>query len=236
VNKVLAILLLSAGIATGQSKPARPTTHKPETPHLQFVKEFIRELIEDEDLKTQGGKELSEAQIPNEKFSAGIYYSKSTQLALRSQTAMLKSMHLNDPFDDLIPTLIAFNQRQIELHQKLIDMSGKFLAGPKPGVDYQALAAKLPEIRAELDDVRKGLFTASPLIFMSLVDMKPDSQNHVSHLIITKAEKADLEDQLNILLKDVPDKGDQDYYISAAMILRGGLQKKDYKSADDPWE
>ena len=42
------------------------------------------------------------------------------------------------------------------------------------------------------------------------------------------------QDQLNILLKDVPDKGDHDYYISAAMILRAGLQK-DYKCADDPW-
>ena len=236
MNKItLAIILLSAGVAAGQSKPARPTTHKPETPHLQFVKEYVRELIEDEDLKMNGEKELDEAPTPNEKFSAGIYVSKSTQLTLRSQTRMLKSMHLNDPFDDLIPTLIAFNQRQIDLHQKLIDMSGKFLAGPRPGVDYQALAAKMPEIRAEMDDVRKGLVNAAPLVFMSLVDMKPDSQNHVNHLIITKAEKADLEAQLNILLKDEPDKGDHDYYISAAMILRGGLQKG-YKCADEPWD
>ncbi len=236
MNKIaFVILLLLAGVAAGQTRPARGPTHKQETPHLQFVKEFVRELIEDEDLKTNGEKELNEAHTPNEKFSAGIYFSKSTQLALRSQTAMLKSMHLNDPFDDLIPTLIAFNQRQIDLHQKLIDMSGKFLAGPKPGVDYQTLMAKLPEIRAELDDVRKGLFDAAPMVFMSLIDMKPNSQNHVNHLIITKAEKADLRDQLNILLKDEPDRGDHDYYISAAMILRAALQK-DYKCADDPWD
>jgi hypothetical protein len=102
-------------------------------------------------------------------------------------------------------------------------------------VDYQTLMAKLPEIRAELDDVRKGLFDAAPMVFMSLIDMKPNSQNHVNHLIITKAEKADLRDQLNILLKDEPDRGDHDYYISAAMILRAALQK-DYKCADDPWD
>jgi hypothetical protein len=70
---------------------------------------------------------------------------------------------------------------------------------------------------------------------MALIDQEPDSQNHVSHLLITKAEKADLENQLNIMLKDEPDKGDHDYYISAAMVLRAGLQKG-YKCADDPWD
>src|SRR6185312_6796178 len=130
------MLLLLTSIALGQAKPARNSTPKAETPHLRFVKEYVRELLDNEDLKTHAEKELGEAQTPNEKFSAGIYYSKSTQLALRSQTEMLKSMHLNDPFDDLIPTLIACNQRQVDLHQELIDMSAKFMAGPKPGVDY----------------------------------------------------------------------------------------------------
>ena len=138
---------------------------------------------------------------------------------------MLKSMRLNDPFDTLIPSLIGCYQRQIELHQELIDIAGKFLAGPKAGVDYQALAAKVPEIRAELDAVGKTVFEAAAMVFMTLIDPKPDSQDHVSHLLITKAEKADLQDQLNIILKDEPDKGDHDYYISAAMVLRGGLQK-----------
>ena len=124
VNKrVLATLLLSVGIAGGQTKLATSPTPKPETPHFDFVKEYVRELIEDESLKTTGVKELSEAKVPNEQFSTGIYASKSIQLELRSQIAMLKSMRLNDPFDTLIPTLIGFYQRQIQLHQKLIDIS-----------------------------------------------------------------------------------------------------------------
>jgi hypothetical protein len=199
------------------------------------VKEYVRELIEDEDLKATSLKELSEAKTSNEQFSTDIYFSKSVQLELRSQIAMLKSMHLSDPYDTLIPDLIRLYQRQIELHQKLIDIGSKFLAGPKAGVDYQALAPKVPEIRAELDAVGKTEFEAAALVFMTLIDPKPDSQDHVSHLLITKAEKADLQDQLNILLKDEPDKGDHDYYISAAMVLRGGLQKG-HKCADEPWD
>lgn len=236
MNKPFVVFLLLVGIAAGQSRPAHAPVPKPETPHLRFVKEFVRELIEDEDRKTSGEKELGEAKTPNEQFSAGIYFSRSTQIELRSQIAALKSMRLKDPFDTLIPSLVDSYQHEIDLHQKLIDISGKFMAVvPKEGVDYEALAAKVPEIRAELDAARKTLFDAAPLVFMSMVDMKPDSQGHASHLLITKAEKADLENQLEILLKDVPEKGDHDYYISAAMILRGGMQKG-YKCADDPWE
>jgi hypothetical protein len=235
-KRALATLLLLAGIAAGQTKPAHPArTPKPETPHFNVVKEYVRELGEDEDLKTTSEKELSEAKSPNEQFSAGIYYSKSTQLELRSQIRMLQSMHLNDPFDTLIPGLIGFYQRQIELHQRLIDISGKFLAGPKEGVDYQALAVKVPEIRAELDDSRKAVFQAAALVFMTLIDQKADSQGHVSHLLITKAEKADLQEQLDVVLKGESDKGDHDFYISAAMVLRGGLQKG-HKCADESWD
>lgn len=201
MNEIASAILALVAIAAGQTGSPHPRRPRPGTPHLQFVKEYIRELIEDEELKANGEKELSDAQTLNEKFSAGIYFSKSTQLALRSQTAMLKGMHLNDPYDDLIPALIAFNERQIQLHQKLIDISSKFMAGPKADVDYQGMAAKVPEIRAELDNIRKGLFEAAPMVFTSLIDIKLDSQSHVSHLIITKAEKADLQDQLNILFE-----------------------------------
>jgi hypothetical protein len=53
--------------------------------------------------------------------------------------------------------------------------------------------------------------------------------------VITKEEKTALEDQLNTFLKDEPDKGDHDYYVSTAMVLRDGL-RKGYKCADDAWD
>jgi hypothetical protein len=236
VNKIAIALLFLVNIVVGQTKPAHPAhATKSETPHLNVAKEYVRELIEAEALKTNGEKELSEAKTLNERFSAGIYYSKSTQLELRSEIRMLQSMHLTDPFDTLIPSLIAFYQDQINLHQRLIDISDKFLAGPKEGVDYSALGAKVPEIRAQLDDSRKSVFQAAALVFMTLIDQKPDSQGHVSHLVITKAEKAELQEQLALMLKNEPDNGDHDYYISAAMVLQGGLQKG-HKCADDPWD
>ena len=218
--------------------PQRPLSPLPETSHLVFVKEYIRELTEDEDLKTSLQKELAEAKTPDEKISTGIYASKSIQLELRSQIAMLQSMRLDPPFENLIPNLVGFYQHEVELHQSLIEIGSKFLAGPKPGVDYQALLAKMPQLRAELDATTKGVFEASPMVFMTLIDTKPDSQDHVSHLIITKQEKSDLQSNLDIILRGQPeqdDHGDHDYYISSAMVLRDAF-KKGYRCSDEPWE
>ena len=235
-KKLLAMLLL-AGIVAAQDKSPRHVGKivTPETSHLAFVKEYIRELTAEEDINVSAAKELSEAKTPDEQFSTGIYVSKSRQLELLSQIGMLKSMRLDPPYETLIPGLIAFYQHEIELNQSLIDLSSKFLAGPKPGVDYQALAAKLPQLRAELEATEKAVFEATPLIFMTLIDMKPDSQGHASHLIITKQEKSDLQGDLEILLKDQPEHGDHDYYISAAMVLRDAFQKG-HKCADEPWD
>jgi hypothetical protein len=228
---------VAGGQDTGQShagKTAKPA--KPETSHLVFVKEYIREITTDEELMTSVQKELSEDKTTDQQLSTDIYASKSIQLELRSQIAMLKSMRLDPPYETLIPDLVSFYQHQIELQQSLLEISSKFLAGPKPGVEYSALAAKMPQVRAELEATQKGVFEATPLVFMTLLDMKPDSQDHVSHLIITKQEKSDLQSDLNIVLKDQPDdKGDHDYYISAAMVLRAAFLKG-YKCADEPWQ
>jgi hypothetical protein len=237
LSKVLLTILLLAGVVAGQDKGPRHAgkTTRPETSHLRFVKEYVRELTSDEDLKVSAEKELSQAKTPDEQFSTGIYASKSIQLELRSQIGLLKSMRLDPPYETLIPNLIDFYQHQIEVHQRLIEISSKFLAGPKPGVDYPALAAKLPQLRAELEATQKAVFEASPLVFMTLIDMKPDSQGHVSHLIITKEEKSDLQGDLDIILKGQPEQGDHDYYISAAMILRAAFLKG-HKCADEPWD
>jgi hypothetical protein len=107
---------------------------------VSFVKEYIREITTNEALMTSLQKELSEAKTRNEQFSTGIYASKSIQLELRSQIAMLKSMRLDPPYETLIPDLVGFYQHEIELHQSLLEISSKFLAGPKPGVIQQSRA------------------------------------------------------------------------------------------------
>lgn len=213
------------------------STKKPETsetPHLAFVTEYIRELAAIEDIRASGEKELKEG-TKDGVFSTAVYTSTLMQLELRSDIKMLKSMHLKAPFDFLIPDIIVFYEKKIELHQKLIDIGSAFLAGPKPGVDYGKFAAEMPKIRATLDDIDHSLFQAAPVIFATLIDPKPDSKNHASHLIVTKAERKKLIEDLDLDFGTKLDQKDQNYIVGAASVLKGYLLK-DFKCSDEPWD
>lgn len=226
---VFAFILAAGAAATFEAE-------KPETSHLAFVTQYVRELAAIENIRSSAEQELKEGQgTPGEVFSNGIHASTLIQLELRFQINTLKGMHLNQPFDQLIPNLTVFYERKIALHQRLIDIGSAFLAGPKPGVDYGKLAAEMPKIRAELEYIDHSQFDSTPLIFATLIDQKPDSKNHVSHLIITKAERAKLIDDLTGDFGAKLDQKDQNFTVSAASVLKVYFLK-DYKCSDDPWE
>lgn len=229
--KVFALLLALMGSNSAQDhkKP-----EKVETPHLAFVTEYIRELAAIEDIRVYSERQLAEGK-KDEVFSTGIYISTRVQLELRSDVKMLNGMYLKDPFDSLIPGIAAFYEQKIELHQRLIDNESAFLAGPKPGIDYAKLAAEMPKIRATLDDIDHTLFQAAPTIFATLIDPKPDSKNHTSHLIVTKAERKKLIEDLDQRFGGKLDQKDQNYTVGAASVLKAYFLK-DFKCSDEPWE
>ena len=203
-----------------------------ETSHLVFVTEYIRELSATEDARAAAEKDLAAASNQNEKLSDAIHSSTLIQLELRSQIGMLKPMHLAPPFDAIVPDIVSIDQQKIELHQTMIDIASAFLVGPKPGVDYGSMATQMPKIRALLEDMDHTLFKLAPLIFATLIDQHPDSQNHMSHLIITKSERDELVRDITTSFGAKLDQKDQDYTISAASVLKAYLLK-DYKCADE---
>jgi hypothetical protein len=206
----------------------------PETPHLKFVTEFIRELAAIENLRAAPEQENKPDDQDNA-FANAIYLSTRMQIELRSQIATLKTMRLNGSFDRLIPSLIGFYERKVPLYGRFININTAFLGNPKPDVDYGKLAAEVPKLRAELDFIDESLLRLTPLVFATLVDMKPDSQNHVSHLIITKADRAQLLTTLETAFGSKLDQKDPTFTVAAAVVLKAGLLK-DFKSSDEPWE
>jgi hypothetical protein len=223
------IFLVAAGL---QSSFA---AEKPETPHLVFVTEYIRELAAIENIRVLAEQEQKQSK-ESEAVANGTHFSTLMQLELRTQIRILKGMHLNgDPFDQLIPSLTESYEREIELHQKMIDIESEFIGGEKPGVDYGKLAAELPKIRAEMEYIEQAVFQATPAIFYTLVDPRPDGKNHVSHLVITKAERDKLVNDLATDFGSKLDKKDQNYEVSAAQVLMTGLSAN-YKCSDEPWE
>lgn len=240
--RLLALLLASiavnpCGFAQTNAKSSRPerAAHatKPETSHLAFVTEYIRELAAIENIRASGEDELN--QDPDNTFSNMIHSSTLFQLELGSQISMLRGMNLNPPFEQVIPNITAFYERKILLWKRMAEIGKAFIGGPKPGVDYSKLGGEVPEIRANLEYIDRALFEATPMIFTTLIDMKADSKGHASHLIITKAERQKLLDDINTAFGEKLDQKDPHFMVGAASVLRGGLLK-DFKSSDDPWD
>ena len=224
--------------AQTNTKLARPTARpvKPETPHLEFVTEYIRELAAVERIRAEGEEENNQDKKDDKlPFAGAIHTSTLFELELGSQVKMLKDMRLKEPFDFLIPNISAFYERKIVLWQRMREISSAFIGGPKDGVDYSKLASEMPQIRAELDFIDQSLFDATPGVFATLIDMKADSKGHTSHLIITKEEKAGLISKLNDSFGAKLDQKDQNYTVSAASVLKAYLNK-DFKCSDEPWE
>jgi hypothetical protein len=207
---------------------------KPGTPPLAFVTEYVRELGEIERIRAAGEDEIKKA-TDEDRFAIMIHTSTAMQLALRSHINMMKSMNLKPPVEEAPLSFAKFYEQKIDLHQSLIDISSAFMGGPKPDIDYAKLAAELPKVRASLEFIDRAIFEATPLVFTALIDMKADSKGHVSHLVITKAERANLLSNLADRFGTKLDQKGSNFIVGSAVVLRGGLLKN-FKCSDEPWE
>jgi hypothetical protein len=224
--------------AQTRTKPTRGTAQpaKPETSHLEFVTEYIRELAAVERIRAAGEDENNQDKKDDKlPFAGAVHTSTLFDLELGSHVRMLKGMRLNTPFDELIPNIAEFYERKIVLWRRMREISSAFIGGPKEGVDYGKLAAEMPQIRGELDFIDQALFEVAPSVFATLIDMKADSKGHASHLIITKEEKATLISKLDDSFGAKLDQKNQNYTVSAASVLKGYL-KKDFRCSDEPWD
>ena len=224
--------------AQTSTTPARPTARpvKPETPHLEFVTEYIHELAAVERIRSQGeaesNQDTKDGKLP---FSSAVHTCTLFELELGSQVEMMESMRLNAPFDFLVPNITELDKQKIALWRRMREITSAFIGGPKAGVDYDKLAAEMPQIRAKLDFTDQTLFNITPGVFATLIDMKEDSKGHASHLIITKEEKAALISRLDDSFGAKLDQKDQNYTVSAASVLKAYLNK-DFKCSDEPWD
>jgi hypothetical protein len=207
-------------------------------PRLQFVTEYIRELSAQEDIRANSAKELEQASTTNDQLTSCIHGSTQFQLELHSDIAMLKGMqgmHLTAPLDTLLPSIIDVYNQKIALNQRLVDVCSTFIGGPRPGVDYDKMVAEMPQLRAFLESMDETLFKATPLVFAVLIDQREDSKHHVSHLLITKAERLELLHYLAAAFGQKLEEEKPNYVVSSALLLKEFLSK-DYKCADEPWE
>ena len=227
-------LLMTAGLNV---QDIRQELKPVETTPLAFVTEYIRELAQNEDTRAHLEEEYNKAnkQNPQAAMREAIYISTRIQLELRDQIGRLKEIHLSKEFDFIVPGIIAFDEQKIEMHQRIVDIAGAFVEGPKPGVDYGKLAAEMPKVRAELDQTDHNLMEVAPAVLMMLVDQRADSKGNLSHLLITKTETAKLLADLQIYFGAKLVEKNPPYLVGTAQVLKAGLSKQ-WKYATDPWE
>jgi hypothetical protein len=234
---VVLMILSLAVLATAQQnvelKKQATARYAKANANLTFVTEYVRELSAIETIRASAEQVLTKG-TNDDKFYNMVYSSTRMQLELRTQINILKGMRLNPPFETIIPDLTAFYTSKVELYQRLIDISSAFIGGPKPGIDYGKLAAEMPQVSAKLDDIDHSLFEITPLIFFTLVDQKTDAQNHVSHLIITRVERAQLLSDITTDFGSKLDQKDPSLQVATAVVFKSTLLG--YKSSDDPWE
>lgn len=177
------ILFLIAGTSVAQ-----------ETSRFDFVSEFISELGAMENLRAAAEQEAKEANNnPALVLPSAIHYSTQVQLELRTRISKLNSMHLNPPFETLPGAIENIYKQKIELHDAMIDIATQFMSGPKQNTDYGGLAAKMPQIRALLENEDKTILeSVTPMVFFTLLDEKPDANGQLTYLSITKKQRQQL--------------------------------------------
>src|SRR5579871_4167367 len=208
-----------------------------DTPRYDVLAEYIRVLVE-----TKNNEDIAKQECASSKkggqqgvFSAMIRNGTRVKLRLSAAIGRLQNMHLSGEFADVIPTLSTFYSQKMALYGEMVDTATTFMSRPQPRVDYGKLAAHMAETTPKIEYVDESIFKNAPKKFALVISDEPDSQNHLSHLSITRAQTNALLSTLQRGLGSSMDAKDQNWTVSAASVLRTYLRDKGYKYSDDPW-
>jgi hypothetical protein len=209
-----------------------------QTTPFEFFGTSVSQLATFEQLRAGAEQEVQESAGDSGKMWMGCIHSGTRfDLELSSAASMMDGMHLRAHFGDqqfqALPHQIAeiYRLRQAFM-RKITAICSAFAEGPKPGVDYKALAAQMPKLRASLEDLDSTLFASGALAFMTLVSDKEDSQGHASHLIISCAQKQELLTQLKDEFGAKLDQKGVPPGVEQAQLFRDKLIE--YKCAEEP--
>lgn len=220
----LIFIAVSGSIFAQDNKAAR----------IAFVSEYLRELVIVKEIQENAKAESKEKDA--NPLIDGIRNSARIKLALGYSIATLNDLKLGESDARGRDLIVGLYKEKIEAHDLLIELAKKFTGKPDPSVDYGELATQAPQITALLEGIDETLTTkGTPAAFAALVDTKEDSRGHVSHLIVTRAERDKMLEDINASFgKQIDKKLERyPYPLGAAWLLRSYLRK--FKTADDAW-
>lgn len=227
---MLSILLVPTLVA--------PTPQKKDTPPFELFSEYVRELGELWSVQQKVDQEMAEDKGTNDpvnrQLMTSIRHSTRMSLILQTNISVLGKMRLTrKPHEKTLGLLIGLYKQKLRLHDDFSKIASSFVGEPKPGVDYGEMAAKLPKLNAMLENVDQTLFQTSALMFMSLIDMKEDSQKRANHLLISRAQRDELVREIdNAFGANLGN--DKRYVASTASLIKEKLLE--FQTSDEPWD
>ena len=238
MQKLMALLLLLPFLIV-QTADAKPK-EKPklnDTPSYDIAAEYIRSL---------SAVHFIQQSATNEPKGGGDDHIQSMMNAIRSFTrlklelnasiGMLKGMRLKrELFDELIPSTIWIYKEKVKLYDEALKMSKMFVtATPKPGVNYEKMAGRMPEITAQIEYLDETLFKSMVIVCGLLIDEKPDSEGHMSRLNISSEQRQSLIDRIDSSFGKSLNSKTMNYTAASAGMLKTFLQSG-HKTTDE-WQ
>jgi hypothetical protein len=204
-------------------------------PRIAFFREYVREIIELHRLREQASKELAESPSADQKLATMVRVGSRYKIQTSVNVAMLQNIKLDAPCKSFADGLRDVNELRWSKHAELVAAAQELISGPKPGVDYGKISARVPEINAELEQVDRTTFTIAAAAFLCIVDStKVNAQGKVDRLVVDRKERRSLTAQLQSgFAATLQEKDDADSFVSAAKVLKYGLDGQKWKSSDD---
>lgn len=227
----LLLVVMTCGGALFTSAHSQPLNER--NPRIQLASEFVRELEVLYRLQETGKKELAEEHSSSGKLTTGIRVGTRTVLEMNESINRLDGIAVDGQWADIRDLLKQLDSERIRIFQEMNQMAKAMMSGPKPGVDYGAMAAHAPELTAEIEQVDKSMFNMAQAMFFALVDeqrLGPDGKLY--HLLLTKKERADMIQLIDRVWGQTLEDKNASSIVSAAWAIKYGLTRPNYKSAD----
>jgi len=207
-----------------------------ETPPFVVATEYVRELGELWAIQREVDQEILDDKTSDDPANAtlmtAIRHATRMKMALKADIAILSKMRITrKEHEQTLGFLIGFYQHKVDLNEKVIRNTTAFLSR-RPGVDYGKLMAEAPQLTAEMEDIDRTLFQMTPLVFMSWIDMKPDSENHVNHLLLRTSQREALVKKIDSDFGAILET-DRRFVVASASVLK--VKLLEFKCSDEPW-
>jgi hypothetical protein len=233
---MVAFLLGVVIFPASQARAERSPGAAEKTARIALVREFVREMEVLYRLQETAKKEFAEDSSTAGKLTTGIRVGTRTLFEMQENVSRLHMIGLDTRWGEFRDLLNSFHNQRMLAVQEMNQMSKAMLSGPAPDVNYGAMAARAPELTAQVEQIDKSMFQMSQPLFLALVDEgRVEADGNLHHLILSKKDRAGMVHTIDTAFgRSLDDDKNATSIVNAAWAIKYGLTRPIYKAADEP--